>query len=306
MIFDKICGIAERHGEPKLKKILKSAAVFKIYGMYKPRYTNDIFDSFTLPYPITAVEDEKICAIFIDRDENAMGIAEARDFAVFVPVNSVKNTYEQVLEGSTDSEEMEYFKKVMSNMIESNSFLSLYGFTVGGIETKLFDYGLVNKKGAVVLATQKDKLIEQLVESANKMLAKAMVNLMSLNSPDRFILKETPKKIKKPKKNRIKRTHERPLYTLLRPNEIREKIGLRSNVNTGKTKAPHERRRYWRFLSDEKYRFDRKGDIIEPKIIPFGPRRGELYYKKVDVPASWIGQSSKRTKNKIYRVVLDR
>lgn len=43
---------------------------------------------------------------------------------------------------------------------------------------------------------------------------------------------------------------------------------------------------------------------MEAKTIPWGQRRGEDYYKRMIIPATWIGQSDKVVGGKYYKVML--
>lgn len=83
------------------------------------------------------------------------------------------------------------------------------------------------------------------------------------------------------------RSHQRPLYTILSPKEIRTKMKMDETKYTGDRKSPipHERRRHFRKLSTE------GGHYKENKIIV--------------IPAMWIGESEKQIGNKIYKVRLD-
>jgi hypothetical protein len=118
------------------------------------------------------------------------------------------------------------------------------------------------------------------------------------NSPNRFVVEECPLKAmarwkkrqeqrrrKKKVKERIRRKHDRPIYTLLRPKEIRVKLGL-PPLAVGGPRRPHERRRHYRTYRDDRYT--------------------EMKGKTVIIPATWIGPSEATVKNRRYRILLDK
>lgn len=141
------------------------------------------------------------------------------------------------------------------------------------------------------------------------MLTAKIINI--INYPKNFILEKTSDKIRKSTKSfkKIARAHQRPTYTVLTPDKIRQIMGLSqpgAGIAGGRKKRPHDRRQHDAFLSNDKYRFDIKGRLIEPKVIPYGSRVGQLYFKKIRIPAIWVGASEVKKGNKIYRVILDK
>ena len=118
------------------------------------------------------------------------------------------------------------------------------------------------------------------------------------NSPNRFIVEECPikamarwkkRKERDRRKNkpvsRIRRRSDRPVYTLLRPKEIRAKLGL-PPLESGGPRQPHERRRHYRTYRDERYVNMRDRTVI--------------------IPACWCGPSEACVGNRRYRILLDK
>jgi hypothetical protein len=120
------------------------------------------------------------------------------------------------------------------------------------------------------------------------------------NSPDRFIVEECPikamqrwkkrkqrerRKHKGKRRVQVRREHERPVYTLLKPKEIRVKLGLPA-LAAGGPRRPHERRRHYRTYRDERY--------------------VKMRNKTVVIPASWVGPSEATIGNRRYRILLDK
>ena len=127
-------------------------------------------------------------------------------------------------------------------------------------------------------------LKDELVCWVNTHLHTAIEEVMTFNTPDRFVLETIPSKRKRAK-GRIERSDSRPTYTLLRPDAIRRTMGISSNAKEGFKKRPHERRRHFRTYKSDRYK-SAKG-------------------KTVVIPATWIGPSEAEIGNKRYRVCLE-
>ena len=136
--------------------------------------------------------------------------------------------------------------------------------------------------------------IENLDTYADTTFKKVVNNEMSIilhmitliSNTKNFVLKETPNKVRDPKKcKKIPRKHERPLFTLLKSKEIRKKLNL---PYQGGIKCAHERRAHLRTLSHQRYARDKDGN----------PRT-------VMVKSTWIGPSSAKIGNRHYKVILD-
>jgi hypothetical protein len=75
MLFDKLCGIAERHMPPKFSDILKKMHLFQfdekteeILSRLKWNREQEQFlrDNFFLPFQYVAIEDPASCVLFWD------------------------------------------------------------------------------------------------------------------------------------------------------------------------------------------------------------------------------------------------
>jgi hypothetical protein len=167
-----------------------------------------------------------------------------------------------------------------------------------------------------MVASKKDIYIRRLHKAPMANRRNYLINAYStvqeiiyFNQSDRFILEEKPlvaKKRKKKLQQKILRSHERPKYTILKPHDIRKRMRLPKVHIDKKSPIAHERRRHSRWLSNKKYAFDKDGKPREGKIIPYGRRKGEIYYLHVDVPATWIGPSENIVGNKHYKVLVNK
>lgn len=374
MLFDKMCGIAERH-YPPLKSVLDNARLFKFEGVpheilndmmsdYTDEEVKEVYDSFHLPYDCVAVEDGASCIMISDIEDNQIGLGSDRFFAEIIRVDNKDTNYfndaaygfQAFKQALIDTNKIDsdlyvivFGKGYMPNIYDKTTMKSIVGdecmrkdleiyldehaniestsrlgFTVDGHLIKIL-FGS-KKKGIVVKSVKEffdangnkntdmeNKILEtRLFGQFMRNVSTAYEELIYFNSPTRFILKETKILKKKPKsnknKNHIRRSNERPIYTVLKPEEIRRRLNLPTGY-TGKSHSsprPHERRRHFRFLSSDRYRYNEKGEELPRKIIPYGDRKGEEYYKKIDIPATWIGPSEAVVGSHRYRVVLER
>jgi len=101
--------------------------------------------------------------------------------------------------------------------------------------------------------------------------------------PREFIFEEGPAELRIRKGKKIKRSHQRPKYTILNPYEI--KTVFRLHNETGRKLITHARRRY-----EKTYRH---------------PRYVKMQGQKQWVEAYWVGTSEKVIGNKKYKVRLD-
>lgn len=319
MIFDRLCGIAERH-LPELRSIIEKTRIFYFDGIahevLKDSYKNktddemiEIMETFFLPFPNIAIEDRASCIIILDTNSNQVGLSNKRLWVEALPFNTKPEGFNYNVNWSENQ------KKDIARLQLEKQIIISFGHCFGkdinqdsmkiagaidmmfcGTKEKLsnYTYGLSNKEN---FAFANKHSIQNVITAFHQVIY--------FNQPDRFILRESPVKYVKPKNDRLLRTHQRPKYTMLYPDAIRRKLGFRT-IDSHVTRIAHERRQHWRYLTADRYKYDMDGNEIEPKVIPAGPRRGEFYYKKMIVPATWIGPSEAVINNKLYKVMLDR
>lgn len=319
MIFDKLCGVAERH-LPFIVPFLKDAKIFEFKGiphhilptLFEEKTSEQIDDmcnSFFMPYQTIVVEDGASCILLHDAYTDTIGLDHERFFieATF-PKNSSDEFYDN-----------KFMTKEKRDEIRSQLDAKLITVIFGLHQIKQWDkksFGTSGELRGAMICDKKQALdvdlFRQLSYDESKNLQEgtlinistAIQEIMFFNQPDKFILERRHIKQKKSIKDRIPRSHQRPIYTILHPAKIRRTMNVHHKA--GKSPVAHERRRHVRYLSHPMYAKDKDGYMIESKMIPNGPRRGEPYYKKTVVPASWIGPSEAVVGNKRYRVILDR
>ena len=132
----------------------------------------------------------------------------------------------------------------------------------------------------------KQASIEKL-NTLGELIIEIIEKFLFLNTPNRFVVEVTPDKTRKPNPKRIIKSPDRSKYTLLTVKEIQKRYGLggTESKGSGKSPAPHPRRRHYRTLRSEKFTHKQGQTIL--------------------IPATWIGKSEIQKGNKIYRVRFD-
>ena len=318
MFFDTVCGIVERH-VPDMVDTFRQTHVFDFvtgskehYKYYSDKIPDEDITDFYLPYKNTCIVAGKNVLILKDLVAGAVGCHHERVF---------------IMAESPDDSLIKEFSR-QENMTVPNDLVFILGGTVSmGVEQiiskgeRRAEIQVNGKMGIKAVATKKridfdpepdDPKGEKEFDAAMQKAFAMMKLLNHVNKPENFILETTPVKTNKKgkKSKKIPRTHDRPIYTILQPFKIREQMHLPQVGGTGEKgskKKPYECRRHTRFLSDKKYRFDKvTGEELPLKVIPYGPRMGELYYKETPIPAYWVGLKENIVKGKRYRVILDR
>jgi hypothetical protein len=292
MIFDQFARMIERH-HPARVGMVESARLFELpYVPHEilPRVSPAAaaLEDFVLPFPEVAVEDRTSCTFLFDNAPNQVGFGTARRFI------DVQRT-------GTGSEAYTAMDPSFRLLQETGEELFIANFgSIDQIVTHGERFAVQGVCELQVLFTR-DRLIdvtsranlrslgEDVIQRFDAVLRNAVTALEELllisGDHETFVLESTPLRPRHAKPGRITRSHDRPVYTLLRPDQIRRRLGL-SRPGPGEgSKSPHERRRHWRHLQSEFYT----------------RKRGE----KVLVPACWVGPSEAVTGQRRYRVRLD-
>lgn len=301
MIFDVLCRFAEMVSkdinQEFLCPLLRKIPVFLIEAPYKDDDTWHsskealLKNGFFLPFDECAIQViNECCFLFRDINPRDDGMCHRREMVIFAydQINKCYTLFFGDLVHDIDD-------TGINNQSQINQILVLTRDLRAYLDTKSLD-DFRRQVG--------EEYYVSITGGLTAHLDQAMQLIYRLNEPKNFIMEAKPK-IKRSKNKKIPRLHSRPTYTVLRPNAIRRQLGMAMPQEyKGGKKRPHERRRHERFLSDDRYKYQLDGRIIDPKIIPYGPRAGQLYYKKIMVPPVWIGPSTAKKGNKIYRVIL--
>jgi len=253
---------------------------------------------FYLPFPVVAIDDEFSCVVLIDLEPNQIGCHQKRRFIEVCPLG------QNVRRGRLFTGQLPPGRRrILEQMadVDTSAYPEDLCYIVGG-----HVWGVAPKEDVheingdvqwcIMLENGRyrdsfsDPMMQRLMRfSRDEYISNAWVAMKEVAtfcSPDFFVLKESPQVRPKQRKGKLLRKHERDIYTLLRPREIRQRMGLPEPVSTDrKSPRPHERRRHIRVYKSERYK--------------------KMRGKKQIIPATWVGPSESVHKGKRYKVMLD-
>lgn len=271
--FDRLCRIAEKENDAALIQCLKEAKLFMFDGdpaEFIPKAVDfqraeELISGFFLPFPTIAIEDGKGIVLL---QSNPSSDDHCRQMMAYDLIANQDGFAQLTIS------EVHDFK------YSGNPDFPIGIYLYDGARTILFDK---SERQVRALQTSQSKLPDS---EKFKNITAALYEVMILNTPSRFVFEISPAKGRNNVK-KILRTQDRPIYTLLTPDEIKKRYGLdgAQGDGTGKSKVPHPRRRHLRTLHSEKFRH----------------KQGQT----ITIPACWVGPEEKQIGNKIYRVRLD-
>ncbi len=307
MLFDKLCGLAERH-LPTMLYVLDQAALFHFPGrphefltQQRDRIDYDQANElFHLPFPIVALEDDASVCILMDTEKDQFGLGGRRYFIDMISAsNDPENYSRSTLDNIMPPEEVGLARQYFVDRFNDPYFVNCgyleqmhYEPKTGHMTShgKVTSSYMLNKKSLIAEYGYEElqKLPEGMIYDCMRNPVTAYEELIMLSNPKYFILEEGPAREpkKKNKAGKIPRSQQRPLFTYLKPADIRHKLGLEDPGpdRTRNSPVPHERRKHLRRLRKE-------SGYKEDKVVP--------------VRACWIGTSEKVISNRKYKVRLD-
>lgn len=295
MIFDQFARMIERN-HPERVVTIEQTRLFELpYVSHeilpKSIPTPEALADFALPFPKVAIEDRTSCTFLFDTQKDQVGFGTKR---LFIDVQRTSTAVEAYA-GSDPT-----FDLLRKQSSVEELFIANFG-TIDQIVSENQKYRVLGacelqvtfSRDRVVNVTTRaelSRLGEEVVGRFDTVLRNAVTALEELllvaGTDQAFVVENTPLHPRAAKPGRITRSHDRPTYTLLRPDQIRARLGLKaSGEGEGGSRRPHERRRHWRQLHSEF----------------FTHKRGE----KILVPACWVGPSEAVVGQRRYRVRLD-
>jgi len=284
MIFDQLVGMIERSGSPVMMQMAEEAHLFHFpidsrSGVLPTEFTPEqhkyLCDEFALPFPVTAIEDNESCVIIKPMKPELFGVNQPWLCCEYVPPEKGEDCEFSLLNLGI----------IMAFEPQSNRI------TIHGTLGDLFSFIINPKKKEIIDQTSISETDDSERACGMRRIAfrnwiAAIEELLMLNQPERFILETSPvKQRKNPKK--ILRSQDRPIYTILRPAEIRERMKLDTViVHDRASPRGHERRAYYKTLRSER----------------FVKARG----RRLFIPATWVGPSENIHGHRRYRVLLDK
>ncbi len=300
--FDRLCWMSENL--PPLRafeRVLRDAHLFHFPGVPHEVLPRELADedalfhqeNLVLPFRVTAIEDPASCLVFWDDKDGAQGLGQRRWFVecssladdAAMAWNNAESEREE--RKALTAEVLELLNRTWSvslgciNSIVPNLGAGRTGYTVDGNV-----HGLYLFDGEALVESEWVKSMgSSMIPQIQRNAVAGIEEIIYFNRPDRFIVRDTPPRVRDPKTSpKIPRTHERPIYTILRPHEIREKLGMTTATSH---RTSHERRRHVRRYPEDPVRW--------PKA----------HGKTVVVPASWVGPSEAQVGRRTYKIMLD-
>ena len=293
MIFDKLLTLVRNMPElGRFLPMLDRAKLFELSAedvvsvgeevVQKPKeYQRFLMDTFFLPFPTICADTVSSAMVMEDTVAEQRGLADERRFIFCGWFGSLACCKIRSTQTGVPTAELQEANR--------NRYVVVHGTAIlmDAMGTKHFECSpaIVMENGHEI------RRAECKTAGIDCIMTEAFYSIMTINSPDRFVMEISSTK---PPKDSHKHpySHERPCYTLIRPQEIRKYIPRDSaseDDDTGRPgtkKCPHVRRRHFRHLTSDHW-VNKKGQHII-------------------IPAMWVGPAEAVVGNKKYKVLLDR
>ncbi len=275
MLFDKFCGLAERHF-PEYEKLLRRTALFnfnydeeKLASLDPLALEVEDISNCILPFDVSVIENKSRSILIEKLTNNRYKIVDILDTK-----SLLNNGIDFVI-----SDFIAVFEDIGNyHFVLNNQF---YIFSDGG-KKALFDVMDLETH------TEGKELIANIKHALAVTFSIAHKQLSLLNTKDRFVVEKTGKL--KTHGKQIPRAHQRPSYTLLTIKEIREVFKKDASIeaSTRELVEGHYRRRHFRELRDE--RFTKNDDGSNKKLL---------------IEPMWVGPSEATVSGHKYKVRLE-
>lgn len=311
MIFDRALKAAELGFTP-LFKFLRGARLFEIPKRPQDFLPSDAIppdelellrETFFLPFKTVAVEDPCSCIIIQDTEDDARGMDKKRIWVEIMPqVSERPEVYIDDVEETRRNNEINSALGMSKDLIIIFGTINSLDYVYDGAKPRLdatvgqlyvYDDRQRTTKNVSGIAERMGD-VDDIAESSGRNVITALEEVMWINDPDHFVLEETPERAierrkrsgSKKRREQIPRSYERPKYTIMRPHNIRKRMGLpEPDAPSGIKRRPHDRRAHYRKLQSDK----------------FVHKKGQW----VPVTATWVGPKENKVGGKRYKVIVD-
>lgn len=265
MIFDKACGVAERHF-PELADALNNAHLF-VFD--KPSHEIVLDEAgyeegvatFHLPFPKVAIEDGASLFLLEDSAPDQFGPNAERRWWEVVSFNVNFDHFNQ-----SSQSKVRFELDALSGRFGQNAVLIHAGLLFNAwfqdrrvsVAASHAHTWIVDKKRGLlehISAEQYEQMhgTPNFVGETAPNLPTVIEQVAYINSPTQFVVQETPKKSEKQKKaKKILRTHQRPTYTVISKKKIKAYFAQKGpSLEAGEARrspVPHIRRKHVRRL----------------------------------------------------------
>lgn len=285
MLFDKLARIMEKNFSQEAIKFIEDSHLFVF--PYKPHEvlpSSVDVNNFFLPFDTIAVEDAASCICIRDKIPGQLGMSCYRYFIELYDINPKDPT---AFRDGTSFDLSPIVKRfgVGSSILSMGVLDTVVELSNGQYKSEgslLGVYVIVDE--VVVLQIGQDKIsVNPKFDVILSNYLTALEEVSFFNSKeDHFVLENSPVPMKRGKLP-IARSHQRPQYTILHPNEIRSQMKL--PLPGDGTVAPHERRAHKHTFVDERFK--------------------KMKGKTIVYPSTWVGVSESVVGKRRYKVLLD-
>ena len=304
MLFDKLCGLAERHLNAGplqfVFDLCRKAQLFdfpvRAHELFVAEEIVELSDpellnQFVLPFPVVAIEDTASCVLLWDQIDQNIGFDRPRGYVeIQDTVGARMGEYRHHI-GESDTVGEDIFIVSIGSLLRSSIITDPGSEHFGGVHTEATDYQRLRihrRDGKIdhdVLDSDSCELLLTIAREACLNAGTALKELAYCNNPSRFIVERAPVRPRDQKKGRILRSDDRPRFTLLTPSEIQERWAKVGGRAVAEKIDPHPRRRHWRTLRSERFTHAKNSKLL--------------------IPATWVGPKSVVAANHRYEVRLD-
>lgn len=316
MIFDAL-DKARKYLPAEINKQINRARIFHFDAFPREMVIPDITDSlidfanhdFSLPFPCVAVEDKVSCLVLWDFEKGACGLLPRRGFVEYLTLDMAHE--QEIAYGMDEVHLKDDIQEAVKAMPKGSAAISWR--SVAGGRLYRSDDGRVRwamppaeDVHATFLGYAHNTIVNVSKEIPDGDVAvlrnvkSAYDELMYISQPDRFVLERRPvqatPKNKKKCKAHIRASEDRPIYTLVRPNEARSIMKLpepEPKCEGGRVileRRAHWRREHTRTLRSDRYKAAQGKTVTVPRSF---------------VPAFWNGDRQAQVGKHVYRVLVD-
>lgn len=278
--------VHKRH--PGWKEVLDTCAVFDFRGhdyekLQQESHIGDDAEELMAPLPfpkIAIVHDWQVYVLDLFWLSKEANIIAGNILALTCPFPEHRHVYEIAISGYV---EVDISQEAVDRKLAATLSDVRYTSAINGNPTYI-----TNDADADDLRALRVNEEDPNSHSARDVLPGLFMNVITflsyINAPERFMVKQSPKKMGKAKKGQIPRLYQRPQYIILDKQSIKTRY-LDSQSKGHKSPMPHLRRGHYRTLTSEKYKRKQgqrvwvrathvKGNTVEW-------REGDRYYEVI-------------------------
>ena len=315
MLFDKLVKNTKVIPE-QFRHYVRKARLFHFdifshqTGAEVPRAKSQVA-MFQLPFPVTAVEDKDSCCVVADLEREAHGVGVRRFAIELGDLSASAKAIREKLKLDDLSPaireraqaELELCEELDSDVEASNMLIVRGGTFLADLDhasnkwvvqdSKMAFSYMISVRTGEVRATG---LLRAVGAEMVMTYLSTLEELMLLNDPANFVLEKAPVKSKKTRgRHGDLYSHERPVYTVIKPKDARKIMQLPEPTRVAGKRTILERRAHIRHAHTRTLKAER-----------FGENKGKVIeVPQTQVAAVWHGDKEAVVGKHRYRVIVE-